>query len=97
MAQDRSGVEAFPSDVIGIHNHGTIKIGDTMSDKEPLQFVGVPNFAPEHPSRTTAESAQGKQLEKGLLPWRKGAVQHTAISSAAPTTTTSWAPSGAPV
>ena len=49
MAQDRTNVEeAYPGDIIGIHNHGTIKIGDTFTEKEPLQFTGIPNFAPEH-------------------------------------------------
>ena len=49
MAQDRENVEkAFPGDIIGIHNHGTIKIGDTFSEKEPLKFSGIPNFAPEY-------------------------------------------------
>jgi peptide chain release factor 3 len=37
MAQDRALVEeAWPGDIIGIHNHGTIRIGDTFSEKEPL-------------------------------------------------------------
>jgi peptide chain release factor 3 len=49
MAQDRTNVEeAYSGDIIGIHNHGTIRIGDTFSEKEPLQFTGIPNFAPEH-------------------------------------------------
>ena len=49
MAQDRKNVDkAYPGDIIGIHNHGTIKIGDTFTDKEPLKFTGIPNFAPEH-------------------------------------------------
>ena len=49
MAQNRKNVDqAFPGDIIGIHNHGTIKIGDTFSEKEPLKFSGIPHFAPEH-------------------------------------------------
>jgi len=48
MANERENVnEAYPGDIIGIHNHGTIKIGDTFTEKEPLQFTGIPNFAPE--------------------------------------------------
>ncbi|MEE9418330.1 MAG: peptide chain release factor 3 [Desulfatiglandaceae bacterium] len=48
MAQDRAKAEeAYPGDIIGIHNHGTIKIGDTFTEKEPLKFTGIPNFAPE--------------------------------------------------
>jgi peptide chain release factor 3 len=69
--------EAYPGDVIGIHNHGTIKIGDTMSDKEPLKFVGIPNFAPEHFRRVRLlNPMKSKQLEKGLLHLaEEGAVQ----------------------
>ncbi|MBU1744314.1 MAG: peptide chain release factor 3, partial [Proteobacteria bacterium] len=49
MAQDRTNVEeAWPGDIIGIHNHGTIQIGDTFTEGEALQFTGIPNFAPEH-------------------------------------------------
>ncbi|MDQ6959989.1 MAG: peptide chain release factor 3, partial [Mariprofundaceae bacterium] len=48
MAQDRTHVEeAYAGDIIGIHNHGTIRIGDTLTTKEPLKFTGIPNFAPE--------------------------------------------------
>ncbi|MBN1662920.1 MAG: peptide chain release factor 3, partial [Deltaproteobacteria bacterium] len=44
MAQDRSHIdEAYPGDIIGIHNHGTIKIGDTFTEREPLQFTGIPS------------------------------------------------------
>ena len=39
--------EAFPGDILGLHNHGTIQIGDTFSNGEHLKFVGIPNFAPE--------------------------------------------------
>lgn len=68
MAQDRSGVEeAWPGDIIGLHNHGTIKIGDTFSDKEPLKFTGIPNFAPEHFRRVILKTPlKAKQLQKGL-------------------------------
>ena len=78
MAQDRTGVEeAYPGDVIGVHNHGTIKIGDTFTDKEPLKFIGIPNFAPEHFRRVRLTNPiKSKQLEKGLLHLaEEGAVQ----------------------
>jgi peptide chain release factor 3 len=78
MAQDRSHVEeAFPGDIIGIHNHGTIKIGDTFTDKEPLKFTGIPNFAPEHFRRVRLKNPlKVKQLDKGLLQLaEEGAVQ----------------------
>ncbi|MFZ1680896.1 MAG: peptide chain release factor 3 [Rhizobiaceae bacterium] len=38
---------AFPGDVVGIPNHGALRIGDTLTDGEELRFRGVPNFAPE--------------------------------------------------
>src|SRR5690606_36475928 len=48
MASDREiADEAWPGDVIGIHNHGTISIGDTLTEVEQLAFTGIPNFAPE--------------------------------------------------
>jgi peptide chain release factor 3 len=78
MAQDRTNVEeAFPGDIIGLHNHGTIKIGDTFSEKEPLKFTGIPNFAPEHFRRVRLKNPlKVKQLEKGLLQLaEEGAVQ----------------------
>jgi peptide chain release factor 3 len=78
MAQERSHVdEAWPGDIIGIHNHGTIKIGDTFTDKEPLKFTGVPNFAPEHFRRVVLQNPlKMKQLQKGLLQMaEEGAVQ----------------------
>ena len=78
MAQDRALVEeAWPGDIIGIHNHGTIKIGDTFSEKEPLKFTGIPNFAPEHFRRVLLKSTlKAKQLQKGLCQLaEEGAVQ----------------------
>jgi peptide chain release factor 3 len=48
MASDRDIAEtAYPGDVIGLHNHGTISIGDSFSEGEALSFTGIPNFAPE--------------------------------------------------
>ena len=78
MAQDRTHVEeAFPGDIIGIHNHGTIKIGDTFTAKEPLKFTGIPSFAPEHFRRVRLKNPlKTKQLEKGLIQLaEEGAVQ----------------------
>ncbi|MCP4673829.1 MAG: peptide chain release factor 3, partial [Desulfobacula sp.] len=68
MAQERSNVEtAFPGDIIGIHNHGTIKIGDTFTSKEPLKFLGIPSFAPEHFKRVILrDPMKAKALLKGL-------------------------------
>jgi peptide chain release factor 3 len=78
MAQDRSHVEeAYPGDIIGIHNHGTIKIGDTFTTKEKLQFTGIPNFAPDHFRRVhLRDPLKSKQLQKGLTQLaEEGAVQ----------------------
>lgn len=78
MAQDRTNVEeAFPGDIIGIHNHGTIKIGDTFTTKENLKFTGIPNFASEHFKRVILKNPlKTKQLQKGLTQLaEEGAVQ----------------------
>lgn len=78
MAQDRSGVEeAWPGDIIGLPNHGTIKIGDTFTEKTPLTFTGIPSFAPEHFRRVRLRNPiKGKQLKKGLEQLaEEGAVQ----------------------
>lgn len=78
MAQDRANVEeAFPGDIIGIHNHGTIKIGDTFTIKENLKFTDIPNFAPEHFRRVILKNPlKTKQLQKGLTQLaEEGAVQ----------------------
>lgn len=48
MAGQRdNATHAFPGDIIGLHNHGTIQIGDTFSQGEIIKFTGIPNFAPE--------------------------------------------------
>ena len=78
MAQERSHVdEAWPGDIIGLHNHGTIKIGDTFTTKEVLKFTGIPNFAPEHFRRVLLKDPlRMKQLQKGLVQLaEEGAIQ----------------------
>ncbi len=78
MAQDRANVEeAYPGDIIGINNHGTIKIGDTFTEKEPLKFTGIPSFAPEHFRRVRLKNPmKANQLQKGLVQLaEEGAVQ----------------------
>ncbi len=69
MAQDRTNIdEAYPGDIIGIHNHGTIKIGDTFTQGEELQYTGIPNFAPEHFRKVRLlNPLKSKALEKGLV------------------------------
>jgi peptide chain release factor 3 len=49
MAQDRSTTdEAWPGDIIGIPNHGTIRLGDTFTEGEDLQFTGIPSASPRN-------------------------------------------------
>jgi len=58
---------AFPGDIIGLHNHGTIQIGDTFSEGEALKFEGIPYFAPELFQRVQLKDPlKNKQLVKGL-------------------------------
>src|SRR4249919_3248181 len=68
MASDREHVEtAYPGDVIGLHNHGTISIGDSFTAGEKLSFTGIPNFAPELFRRARLrDPLKLKQLQKGL-------------------------------
>ncbi|GAB1256352.1 peptide chain release factor 3 [Aurantivibrio plasticivorans] len=68
LAGDRSHVEeAISGDVIGLHNHGTIQIGDTFTEGETLKYTGIPHFAPELFRRIRlADPLKTKQLQKGL-------------------------------
>ena len=69
MASDRDHVEdAYAGDIIGIHNHGTIRIGDTFTMGEDLAFTGIPNFAPELFRRAQLrDPLKMKALQKGLV------------------------------
>jgi peptide chain release factor 3 len=59
--------EAFSGDIIGLHNHGTIQIGDTFSEGEDLKFTGVPHFAPEmFRLIRLKDPMKAKQLQTGL-------------------------------
>jgi peptide chain release factor 3 len=68
MARDRESVEsAYSGDIIGLHNHGTIRIGDTFTQGEDLKFTGIPNFAPELFRRVILKDPlRMKALQKGL-------------------------------
>ncbi|MGH8397212.1 MAG: peptide chain release factor 3 [Gammaproteobacteria bacterium] len=68
MAAERERAEeAFAGDIIGIHNHGTVAIGDTFTQGEDLQFTGIPNFAPELFRRVILKDPlKSKALNKGL-------------------------------
>jgi peptide chain release factor 3 len=59
--------EAFAGDVVGIPNHGTLRIGDTLSEDEDLRFTGVPYFAPEILRRVRLDDAmKAKKLRQAL-------------------------------
>jgi peptide chain release factor 3 len=78
MAGERSQAEqAWPGDIIGLHNHGSIQIGDTFTAGESLKFAGIPNFAPELFRQVRVrDPLRSKQLEKGLTELsEEGAVQ----------------------
>ncbi len=68
FARDRQiAEEAFAGDVVGIPNHGTLRIGDTLSESEELNFVGVPYFAPEILRRVRLDDAmKAKKLRQAL-------------------------------
>lgn len=69
MAGDRIHADfALPGDIIGLHNHGTIRIGDTFTEGEVLKFTGIPNFAPEMFRLVRLmDPLKSKALLKGLI------------------------------
>lgn len=69
LAGNREHVEeAWPGDIIGLHNHGTIQVGDTFTQGELLKFTGIPNFAPELFKRVRLKDPlKMKALLKGLV------------------------------
>jgi peptide chain release factor 3 len=69
QADERRHVEeAWPGDIIGLHNHGTIQIGDTFTEGENLKYEGIPYFAPELFRRVVLKDPlKYKQLHKGVL------------------------------
>ncbi|MBS7540970.1 peptide chain release factor 3 [Ancylobacter lacus] len=68
FAQDRQlAEEAYAGDVVGIPNHGNLRIGDTLTEGEELNFVGVPSFAPEILRRVKlADAMKAKKLKQAL-------------------------------
>ncbi len=78
MANERTRMEeAYAGDIIGVHNHGQLQIGDVLTEGEALIFKGIPYFAPELFSRARLrDPMKAKQLEKGLRQLgEEGAVQ----------------------
>jgi len=68
FAQDREIADtAEPGDIIGIPNHGTLRVGDTLSEANKVRFIGLPNFAPEILRRVALKDpTKTKQLRKAL-------------------------------
>ncbi len=68
FAESRALAErAFPGDIIGIPNHGTLRVGDTLSEGEELHITGIPNFAPEILRRVKlSDPMRTKQLRNAL-------------------------------
>lgn len=68
MAEKKSIIdEAFPGDIVGIHDTGNFKIADTLTEGEKLNFTGIPSFAPElFRYVENADPMKSKQLAKGL-------------------------------
>jgi peptide chain release factor 3 len=59
--------ESFPGDIVGLHDTGNFKIGDTLTEGEILNFKGIPSFSPEHFRYVNnADPMKSKQLFKGL-------------------------------
>lgn len=69
QADSRKNVEeAYPGDIIGLHNHGTIQVGDTFTQGETLKYGGIPYFAPELFRRVVLKDPlRAKALQKGLV------------------------------
>ncbi|MDP1907854.1 MAG: EF-Tu/IF-2/RF-3 family GTPase, partial [Hyphomicrobium sp.] len=68
FAREREIVdEAWPGDIIGIPNHGVLRVGDTLTEGEVIKIVGIPNFAPEILRRVRLEDPmKSKQLKRAL-------------------------------
>jgi len=69
LARDRElADEAWPGDIIGVPNHGQLRIGDTLTQGEPLQVVGIPSFAPELLQGVRPEDPmRAKHLSRALI------------------------------
>ncbi len=66
-AERQQAEEAYPGDILGLHNHGTISLADSFTEGEALRFSGIPNFAPELFRRVVLKDPlKAKALNKGL-------------------------------
>ncbi len=78
FAREREGVElAWPGDVVGIHDRGSLRVGDTLSEDGSVTFEDIPSFSPEHFARILVpDPLRRKHLDKGLKELsEEGAVQ----------------------
>ena len=84
LAADRQHTdEAYAGDILGLHNHGTINIGDTFTEGEKLKFTGIPNFAPEMFRRVVLrDPLQHEGAAEGARPAVRGGC-HAGVPSAA--------------
>ncbi|MAO08330.1 MAG: peptide chain release factor 3 [Alteromonas sp.] len=58
---------SYPGDIVGLHDTGNFKIGDTLTEGEEMQYKGIPSFSPEHFKYiNNADPMKSKQLEKGI-------------------------------
>jgi peptide chain release factor 3 len=91
FSSERELEEAYAGDIIGLHNHGTIQIGDTFTEGETLGFTGIPHFAPELFRRVRLRDPLKSSCAKACNSWPKRARPRCSSPSAA--TTSSSAPS----
>jgi peptide chain release factor 3 len=70
MSQDREIIdEAWPGDIIGLHDTGTFKIGDTVTEGEAISFKGIPSFAPQiFRVIVNGDPAEGEAVPQGTQP-----------------------------
>ena len=68
LAQDKKVVEqSYPGDVVGLYDTGSFKIGDSLTEGEELNFIGIPSFSPEiFQELVNLDPMKSKQLEKGI-------------------------------
>ena len=68
MASKKSVIDtAYPGDIVGLHDTGNFRIGDTLTEGEALEFKGIPSFSPEHfRFINNADPMKAKQLNKGI-------------------------------
>ena len=67
LEDNRALTDTYPGDIVGLHDTGNFKIGDTLTEGEELNYRGIPSFSPEHFRYiNNADPMKSKQLEKGI-------------------------------